>query len=68
MSATVEKLLATRESDACSARNDNRMLEIAPGLVASIPSERIERAARALARRFVDLAIREADEASRGDA
>jgi hypothetical protein len=49
------------------ARNDNGVVEIGPGLIAGIRRERLEMAARVLARRFVDRAMREMEAATRGN-
>ena len=59
MNAAAE-LAEQPDIDEAEAHNDNRpLMEISPGLISSIPPERLERAIRLLARRIVDLAMRE---------
>lgn len=53
--------------DVDEARNDNGVVAIGPALVAGIRRERLEMAARVLARRFVDRAMREMEAATRGN-
>lgn len=54
--------------DDAEAHNDNRpAMEIASGLIGSIPPQRLERAVRLLARRIVDLALREMEETTGGN-
>ncbi len=61
MSPAALAVAAVPEVADAQVRNDNAAVEIAPGLAASITPERLERAARALARRFVDLAVMEVE-------
>ncbi len=65
MSAAVARIAEPAGDD--EPQNDNGPVEIAPGLIAGIRRERLETAARVLARRFVDRAMREMEAATRGN-
>ena len=60
MSASAE-MAAQQEDLPVEPQNDNRRPEICPRVLAGVTPDRLERAARVLARRLVDLALREID-------